>query len=356
MSTTTDDYDSPAFDRKRHIRFFAYHLRNVPTPYSSLDTNRLTLVHFAIQALDVLGVIEDDELCAMSHIDKDNIIEWIYSLQVTSDDPQRGGFQGGTHLGSGNPSGHEYAYGHIAMTYTALCSLTTLGDDLSRVDKQAIIDCLKELQRENGSFHGVAIGGECDMRFLYCACSISHMLNDWSALDIDKAVEFVKSCRGYDGGISLIEGQEGHGGSTFCGAASLALMGKLDQVMDEDGWRSQLIHWCVHRQVGGMQGRPNKAEDTCYSYWIGGTLCLLGTESLLNQDALRNYVLSCQHHLGGFGKILGAYPDLLHSFYSLAWMSISSNKFFGNDVQLKEMNVALGICSDRAKLFGTTIL
>jgi geranylgeranyl transferase type-1 subunit beta len=352
MTATMSSPDgSPAFDRKRHIRYFAYHLRNLPTQYSKLDTNRVTLVHFAVQALDILGVLDSDELCDLSHIDKNSIIAWIYSLQVTSDDPKRGGFQGGSHLGSGNPRNHGYSYGHLAMTYSALCSLVALGDDLSRVNKLAIINCLKLLQQDDGSFQAVAIGSECDARFLYCACSISHMLDDWSGVDTTKAVDFVKSCRGYDGGIALIAGQEGHGGSTFCGTAALALMGKLDQVLDEDDWRAQLVHWCVHRQVAGMQGRPNKAEDTCYSYWIGGTLCLLEQEHLLDQDRLRNYVLSCQHQLGGFGKVLGAYPDVLHAFYSLAWTSISSNKHFGNDLKLKELNVTLGICQDRAALF-----
>jgi geranylgeranyl transferase type-1 subunit beta len=357
--SSPDDGSPPAFDRNRHVRYFAYHLRNLPSQYCKLDTNRVTLVHFSIQALDILGVLDSDELCDVSHIDKHSIIEWIYSLQVTTskdDHPNRGGFQGGSYLGSSdcdNPENdiHEYSFGHLAMTYSALCSLVALGDDLSRVNKVAIIDCLKVLQQDDGSFQAVAIGSECDARFLYCACCISHMLDDWSGVDTNKAVDFIKSCRGYDGGIALIAGQEGHGGSTFCATAALALMGRLDQVLDEDDWRAQLIHWCVHRQVSGMQGRPNKAEDTCYSYWIGGTLCLLEKEHLLDQDRLRNYVLSCQHPLGGFGKVLGAYPDVLHAFYSLAWTSISSNKNYGNDLELKELNVTLGICQDRAALF-----
>lgn len=45
------------------------------------------------------------------------------------------------------------------------------------------------------------------MRFLFCACAISYMLNDWSGVDIDRAVQFVKTCRSYDGAISLIPGQ-----------------------------------------------------------------------------------------------------------------------------------------------------
>lgn len=43
-----------------------------------------------------------------------------------------------------------YNYSHITMTYTALAILITLGDDLSRVDKAAVISSLRHLQLDNG--------------------------------------------------------------------------------------------------------------------------------------------------------------------------------------------------------------
>ena len=45
------------------------------------------------------------------------------------------------------------------------------------------------------------------MRFLYCACAISSMLNDWSGVDREKAINFIQSCKSYDGAIALIPGQ-----------------------------------------------------------------------------------------------------------------------------------------------------
>lgn len=128
---------------------------------------------------------------------------------------------------------------------------------------------------------------------------------------------------------------------------------------DDLAWRDELIYWCVHRQEGGMQGRPNKAEDTCYSYWIGGTLRLLGQDHLLDAQALREYVLSCQSkQLGGFGKVVGAFPDLLHSFYSLAYLSLSNSipssedeKATGDPFPVHALNCTLGIRQERAVLF-----
>ena len=174
------------------------------------------------------------------------------------------------------------------------------------------------------------------MRFLYCACAISYILNDWTGLNKIAAIEYIKSCRSWDGAVSLIPGQESHGGSTFCGVASMFLMGKLDEVLGSGKggdtgcanlycWRDELIHWCVSRQMLGMQGRPNKLEDTCYSYWIGGTLKILECDNLLDKDALESYIMNCQTDMGGFSKTAegSCYPDLLHSFYSLAWLSLS---------------------------------
>lgn len=47
---------------------------------------------------------------------------------------------------------HPYDSGHIAMTYTGLCCLVILGDDLSRVNKEACLAGLRALQLEDGRY------------------------------------------------------------------------------------------------------------------------------------------------------------------------------------------------------------
>ena len=241
-------------------------------------------------------------------------------------------------------------HGEVLVSYTALCTLRTLGDDLSRVDRRGIVRALSRLQLSDGSFACIAVGSEHDMRFLYCAAAISYLLQDWSGMDMDRACQYICACKSWDGGVALIPGQEGHGGSTFTGIASLVLMNRLDQVLTED-WRHELIHWCVSRQVGGMQGRPNKAEDTCYSYWIGGTLQLLQRHHLLDHRALCDYVFSCQTPMGGFGKLFQAPPDVLHSYYSLAYLSMAAQEQQpdnNSEPTLRTINCTLGIGADAA--------
>jgi len=86
-----------------------------------------------------------------------------------------------------------YDTSHIAMTYTALACLLILGDDLSRVNRPAVLAGVKKLQLPNGSFSSTAEGSENDMRFVYCAVCVCYMLRDWSAVDVDKVVDFIKS-------------------------------------------------------------------------------------------------------------------------------------------------------------------
>ena len=47
-------------EREPHIRYFAKALHRLSAPYyAQVDTNRLTMIHFAVHALDLLGVWDD---------------------------------------------------------------------------------------------------------------------------------------------------------------------------------------------------------------------------------------------------------------------------------------------------------
>lgn len=172
---------------------------------------------------------------------------------------------------------HPYDGGHLAMTYAALCCLKVLDDDLSRVNRRAILGSLRHLQTPEGSFSPAWQGGEADMRFLFCAASITQMLGgDWSEFDTSKACEFVAASQSYDGGLGLRPGSEGHGGSTYTGISALTMMRGLGRLRD----LPELVRWCARSQGAGFCGRPNKTPDSCYSYWIGATMKLLGGELL----------------------------------------------------------------------------
>lgn len=101
-----------------------------------------------------------------------------------------------------------------------------------------------------------------------------------------------------------------------------------------------LVQWSLQRQYidGGFQGRVNKPSDTCYAFWVGGVLKLLGGYHFCNKEALRIFVLSCQSKFGGFKKFPDIiYPDLYHSFYGFAALSLLE------ETGLKPLQVELGI-------------
>ena len=66
--------------------------------------------------------------------------------------------------------------------------------------------------------------------------------------------------------------------------------------------RDKIIRWCLHRQVSGFQGRINKPPDTCYAFWIGASLQLLGGLRFVDAQLLRRFLAMTASKYGGFGK------------------------------------------------------
>ncbi|VDM15048.1 unnamed protein product [Wuchereria bancrofti] len=103
-----------------------------------------------------------------------------------------------------------YDSAHISQTYVALCSLLILGDDLSRVDRKAVLEGICCDQLSDGSFRGQQ-GTENDMRFVYCAIAICYILNDFSAINMKSVLKFIQRCVNFDGGIGQAPFLESHG-------------------------------------------------------------------------------------------------------------------------------------------------
>ncbi|KAL6040276.1 Geranylgeranyl transferase type-1 subunit beta [Balamuthia mandrillaris] len=328
-SNSPEEAFDPTFSYKRHVQFLKANLNVLPTPYQGQDSNRLTVLYFVVSALDLIGRLD--------LVDKQQAIEWIYSLQIVPpskphpEDKPRWGFRGSPFLGlPWNPScaapetGLFLDQSHIAVTYTALCTLRILGDDYSRVDRKAIIAGLKGLQCKDGSFCPVIAGSESDVRFIYCAAAISHMLQDWSGVNVDAAVQYILSSQSYEGALAQGPGQEAHGGSTYCALAALTLMEALPKLPHRD----TLLQWLIERQISGFQGRVNKDPDTCYSFWVGGSLSILGAIDLVNKELTQGFTFSCQTNYGGFSKCPGVHPDLLHTYFSLCGLSLTGSPGF----------------------------
>lgn len=306
--------DISSFDVENHASFFKKHMKAMPPPYKSMDTNRLTLLYFTVSGLDLLGKIEE--------IDREAAIRFIMSYH--SPLREHGGFYGYPRLEL--PSAEQDQYNnqpHIANTYCALAMLVILGDTLDNVDRAAIAASLRKWQLPDGSFccvHGISsLDSENDIRFVYCAACICYMLDLWSAIDVERMFQFIISSRSYDSAFGMGPLTESHGGCTYCALASLAMLGRLDGLAG----REQLIDWCIKRQHFGFQGRVEKDMDSCYSFWVGASIKLLGAQAFIDCDSCAQFLKRCESRVGGFQKFPeSANPDLLHSYFSVCGLSL----------------------------------
>lgn len=202
-----DDPGAPAaaLDVTRHARYFRYCLSGLQEDYAPLDTSRMTAVrrqspqrrqtqpqaltapvypnhsqvYFCVSALDFLGALDSSV--------RERVAAWVLGHQFRPsptakgrDAERAGGFRGGPFLG--HPFGARgevrcsCAVGlaacrrvdrtdrpvraaaqtsdldapHIAMSYTALAVLNTVGDDLSRVDRAGVLASVAALARPDG--------------------------------------------------------------------------------------------------------------------------------------------------------------------------------------------------------------
>ncbi|XP_073104739.1 geranylgeranyl transferase type-1 subunit beta [Elaeis guineensis] len=342
------DPEGLEFERERHVLFLEMMIERLPSDYESQEINHLTLAYFVISGLGIFG--------ALDRVDKDQIASWVLSFQAhpsTKSDLDNGqfyGFHGSRSsqftINDGEVSTHNCS--HLASTYCALAILNMIGYNLSNLNCEAILISMRNLQQPNGSFMPIHLGAETDLRFVYCAAAICFMLNNWTGMDKEKAKEYIVQCQSYDGGFGLAPGLESHGGATYCAVAALQLMGFINVDISSKPAKSMvidvplLVEWSLQRQAvnGGFQGRPNKPSDTCYAFWVGGVLKILGFYHFLDKGALRKFLLSCQSKYGGFTKFpKNMLPDLYHSYYSFAALSLLEEE------GLKPLCVELGIAA-----------
>ena len=120
-----------------------------------------------------------------------------------------------------------------------------------------------------------------------------------------------------------MSGGESHAGQVFCCIASLALTHSLHLIP------SPLYHllgfWLSERQCdsGGLNGRPEKQADVCYSWWILSALSILDQVSWIDTKKLQNFILKCQDDVdGGIADRPGDMPDVFHTFFGIAGLSL----------------------------------
>ncbi|WQF84279.1 Putative terpenoid cyclases/protein prenyltransferase alpha-alpha toroid [Colletotrichum destructivum] len=253
------------------------------------------------------------------------------------------------------------------------------------VDRVMTLRWLKRLQRPDGSFGELvlddgSIEGGNDMRLCCLAATIRWALrgdtkkgdDDWvEDIDVDALVRYIRQGQTYDGGLAQSSHQnESHAGYAWCAVSALVLLDRppTQGAIPAIPHRSEILHqgipdvsllvkFLAYRQfeylereddsddtatdnfllpyslndlsldpnlrLVGFNGRCNKVADTCYCWWVGGTLQMLGHVDLIDTEPSRRFIMDkTQHLIGGFSKYPGAPPDIYHGFLGLAALAV----------------------------------
>ncbi|XP_053992411.1 probable geranylgeranyl transferase type-2 subunit beta [Hylaeus volcanicus] len=213
---------------------------------------------------------------------------------------------------------------HLTSTLYAICSLIILGSfQLVVKERDTLSQWIVSLQKPDGSFSGDK-WGEVDARFMYCAVASLQLLGNLHLLNKQAAVTWIQRCENEDSGFGGIPDAESHAAYTYCCVASLFLLGVSEDVVDAD----KLGYWLAERQLpmpcGGFNGRPEKASDVCYSWWIVASLNLINRDHWVDANALETFIVNSQDEFdGGIADSPGNIPDVFHTFFGLAALSLN---------------------------------
>ncbi|XHG05123.1 hypothetical protein AWENTII_008371 [Aspergillus wentii] len=186
--------------------------------------------------------------------------------------------------------------------------------------KQKVGSFIAGLQdKETGTFMGDE-WGEADTRFLYGAFNALSLLGLLDLVDVPKAVTYIQKCENLDGGYGIKPGAETHAGQVFTCVGALAIVGRLDLIN-----KDRLGGWLSERQMenGGFNGRPEKLEDSCYSWWVGASIAMIDKIHWIDGSKLASFILKCQDpEAGGFGDRPGNMVDVFHTHFGIAGLSL----------------------------------
>ncbi|PNS17815.1 hypothetical protein CAC42_3210 [Sphaceloma murrayae] len=262
---------------------------------------RVSGIYWGLTALHLLG--RSDAL------PRDELIDFVLSCWCTN-----GGF--------GAAPGHD---AHLLYTVSAVQVLSMLdgwpsADERRSSSKAVISQYIAGLQDvTTGTFAGDE-WGETDTRFLYAAFNALSLMGHLNDVNVERAVDHIKSCENVDGAFGTTPGAESHSGQVFTCVSALAIAGRLDLV-DVD----KLAGWLCERQLpnGGLNGRPEKLEDVCYSWWVLSPLAAIDRLHWIDKEKMTAFILSCQDPAGGgFADRPDDMVDVFHTCFALAGLSL----------------------------------
>ncbi|KAK4500379.1 hypothetical protein PRZ48_008568 [Zasmidium cellare] len=280
--------------------------------YHLTEHLRISGIYWGLTALHLLGQPEA--------LPREGLLDFVFSCLH-----ENGGF--------GAAPGHDP---HMLYTCSSV-QILAMTDGFSDLEKRLpngkmkIAKYIASLQQPNGTFAG-DVWGETDSRFLFCgflALSLLGMLpnqrpNEPPIIDLTAATDHIKACQNFDGAFGVAPGAESHSGQVYTCIGALTLAGELDSYLGEEG-KDRLGAWLSERQLpsGGLNGRPEKLVDVCYSWWVMTSMAMIDRVHWIDQKKLTSFILQCQDpDHGGLADRPGDMVDVFHTCFGIAGLSL----------------------------------
>lgn len=341
----------------KHANYFRMCLNSLPSKAQSEESNKIALVFFCLQGLDLLGSL------SLSEKENESYSNFIYLHAKTDSGNDIQYFVPSLALSLNKNNEYcQYELPSLSSTLFGLLNLLLLNSDFTKkLDRHKIMRFASKCQLKSGQNLGGFMPaldnegrpfGDIDLRTCYIVASIRRICKYDELgieerkfdIDVNSLIQFVLKRVCINGGLSSSPYTEAHAGLTFCGIACLRL---LDFDFESHSFdRSLTVDWILHRHIdyppavykgtlheywdpndsGAFNGRENKFGDTCYSWWCSASLKILGKEAFnfLRLDSATHFLLDdTQNNLiGGFGKNRESLPDPYHSYLALASLAL----------------------------------
>lgn len=311
------------------------------------DPANLAATYFALATLVVLG--ED-----LRRVERGKCLRWIRGLQL-----EDGSFGDALGEGGGVSRGQDARYCYCAAGVRRILSYAVGNEDVKKdedVDVEALMRFLSSLQTYEGSFANAPFQ-EAHAGWTYCGVGALSLLdrlpsphkkgndegNHGSPADsllLPQLLHWLTSRQTsvlQEDGEYEVSDEDATEESRLSQAPSTSdLQAAVVPPSDISRSGTPMEFTTDDLLWAGFNGRCNKVADTCYSFWAGGTLAMLNQVHLMDFNANRRYLLEkTQHIIGGFGKLPGDPPDIMHSYLGLAALACM------RDPELKRIDPAL---------------
>ncbi|CCC68074.1 hypothetical protein NCAS_0A15160 [Naumovozyma castellii] len=290
------------FLKEKHIEYIkSLDAKQGDLEYWLSEHLRLNGVYWGLTALCILD--------AKDTFKKEDIVNFVLSCWVKS----TGGF---------SPFPRHDAHLLTTLSGIQILSIYNSLDALTEEQIEKCVEFIKKNQLEDGSFQGDRFG-EVDTRFIYTALSSLSILGRLTPEIVDPAVDYILKCYNFDGGFGLSPGSESHAAQAFTCLGALAVVGKVNKLsksqIDKIGW------WLCERQLpeGGLNGRPSKLPDVCYSWWVLSSLAIINKLNWIDYKKLRHFILSSQDtKRGGISDRPDNEVDVFHTLFGITGLSL----------------------------------